>query len=449
MNLISYEFVLIFLPIAFAIYWHVLRSQKSKLVFLTLLSYLFYYLLGGGYVLLLLVMSLITFISARIRWARIAIVANLLPLFLFKFLMTQQNLGPPQFSDMILPLGISYFTFKHIGYLVDVQKGRLEAEKNLMAFLAFSAFFPQLVAGPISSYRDTGAQLLHLPESLEKQERIDALIYITYGLFKKLFIADALGSALESGIQQVSYIGFSWAILTLVIYVMQLYFDFSGYTDFVLGVGRLFGVSLPENFNNPFCADSPREFWNRWHLSMTTWFRNYVYFPVSRSMLIKFGREYASWVEGMATLLTMVMIGLWHNFTPGFVLWGIYNATLILVQSWGAKNKLRIGNAAFARLVSQSAIFLGFSFLVFPNMAGVSSLIINFFGVNGVGQSNYDVFTLAVLFMAVLLALKGIVEARNLPLSLKTDYVFIWGVIAVLCIMFLDAEVISFAYAQF
>jgi hypothetical protein len=166
-------------------------------------------------------------------------------------------------------------------------------------------------------------------------------------------------------------------------------------------------------------------------------------------MLIKFGREYASWVEGMATLLTMVMIGLWHNFTPGFVLWGIYNAMLILVQSWGAKKELQIGNEVLTRLVSQLAIFLGFSFLVFSNMAGVSSLIINFFGVNGVGQSNYDVFTLAVLFMAVLLALKGIVEARNLPLSLKTDYVFIWGVIAVLCIMFLDAEVISFAYAQF
>jgi alginate O-acetyltransferase complex protein AlgI len=368
---------------------------------------------------------------------------------LYKTLLVQQGFGLPQFSDFILPLGISYFTFKHIGYLVDVQKGRLEAEKNLIAFLAFSAFFPQLVAGPISNYRDTGAQLLHLPESLEKQERIDALIYIVYGLFKKLLIADVLGRALKTGMLQVSYVGFSWAILTLVIYVMQLYFDFSGYTDFVLGVGRLFGISLPENFNNPFCADSPREFWNRWHLSMTTWFRNYVYFPVSRSMLIKFGREYTSWVEGMATLLTMVMIGLWHNFTPGFVLWGIYNATLILVQSWGAKNKLRIGNAAFARLVSQLAIFLGFSFLVFPNMAGVSSLIINFFGVNGVGQSNYDVFTLAVLFMAVFLALKGIVEARNLPLSLKTDYVFIWGVIAVLCIMFLDAEVISFAYAQF
>ena len=449
MNLISYEFVLVFLPIAFAIYWHVLRSQKSKLIFLTLLSYLFYYLLGGGYVLLLLVMSLLTFISARIRCTHSAIVINLLPLLLYKTLLVQQGFGLPQFSDFILPLGISYFTFKHIGYLVDVQKGRLEAEKNLIAFLAFSAFFPQLVAGPISNYRDTGAQLLHLPESLEKQERIDALIYIVYGLFKKLLIADVLGRALKTGMLQVSYVGFSWAILTLVIYVMQLYFDFSGYTDFVLGVGRLFGISLPENFNNPFCADSPREFWNRWHLSMTTWFRNYVYFPVSRSMLIKFGREYTSWVEGMATLLTMVMIGLWHNFTPGFVLWGIYNATLILVQSWGAKNKLRIGNAAFARLVSQLAIFLGFSFLVFPNMAGVSSLIINFFGVNGVGQSNYDVFTLAVLFMAVFLALKGIVEARNLPLSLKTDYVFIWGVIAVLCIMFLDAEVISFAYAQF
>lgn len=449
MKLISYAFILVFLPVSFVLYWYVFRSQKSQLAFLALLSYVFYAWVGGWFVFVLLAMSLITFLAARLKWTRLAIVVNLLPLLFVKFLLGQISFPALQFSDLILPLGISYFTFKHIGYLVDVRKGRLEAEKNLVAFLAYSAFFPQLVAGPISSYQDTGAQLKHLPQSLEKEQRSEALIYLVYGLFKKLLIADVLGEALQQGMGQVANLGWAWALLTLLMYVMQLYFDFSGYTDFVLGVGRLFGVSLPQNFNHPFGAESPRDFWNRWHISVTMWFRNYVFSPVSRSMLVRFGRAHSGWIEAAATILTMLLIGIWHNFTLGFVLWGLYNAFLILVQSWGARNKTGIGNTAIARLISQAAIILGFSFLVFPQTADTLNLWVNLFGVNGVGQHNYDPFSLVVLLVAVFLVLKGMVEARNLPEPLKNEYAYVWGIIAFLCVLFLDTQAISFTYAQF
>ncbi len=449
MKLISYEFILIFLPIAFGLYWYVLRSPKSRLVFLTLLSYLFYYLVGGKFVILLLVMSLITFFSARIKWTRFGVVLNLLPLLFFKFLSGQFSFAFLDFPNFILPLGISYFTFKHIGYLVDVRKGRLEAERNLIGFLTYSAFFPQLAAGPISGYQDTGTQLQALPRTLEKEKRTEALRYVIYGLFKKIFIADALASALQQGMNQTANIGLVWAILTLLMYVMQLYFDFSGYTDFVLGVGKLFGVSLPENFNAPFSANSPREFWNRWHISLTMWFRNYVFFPFSRSMLGRFGRGYSVWIEGAATILTMLLIGVWHDFTWGFVCWGLFNAVLILIQSWGKRNNVEIGNPKVARLISQSAILLGFSFLMFPQITDTLNLLVNLFGVNGVGDRIYDAFSLMVLLMAVFLVLRGFVEVRNLPDALKKETVFVWGIIAFLCIMFLGNETISFAYAQF
>jgi len=419
------------------------------LVFLTLLSYLFYYLMGGDFVILLLAMSLITFFSARIKWTRIGVVLNLLPLLFFKFLSGQFSFAFLDFPNLILPLGISYFTFKHIGYLVDVRKGRLEAERNLIGFLTYSAFFPQLAAGPISSYQDTGAQLQGLPRSLEKEKRTEALRYVIYGLFKKIFIADVLATALQQGMNQTANIGLVWAILTLLMYVMQLYFDFSGYTDFVLGVGKLFGVSLPENFNAPFSANSPREFWNRWHISLTMWFRNYAFFPFSRSMLGRFGRAYSVWIEGAATILTMLLIGVWHDFTWGFVCWGSFNAILILIQSWGKRNNVEIGNPKVARLISQSAILLGFSFLMFPQITDTLNLLVNLFGVNGVGDRIYDAFSLMVLLMAVFLVLRGFVEVRNLPDALKKETVFVWGIIAFLCIMFLGNETISFAYAQF
>ena len=449
MKLISYEFILIFLPIAYLVYWYILRGQKDKLVFLTLLSYLFYYLVGGYYVFLILAMSLVTFFAARWKWTRIAIILNLLPLLLFKLVLGNFSFEFLQFSNLILPLGISYFTFKHVGYLEDVRKGMIEVEDNLIAFLTFSAFFPQLLAGPISSYRDTGTQLLQLPKSLERDKRTEALIYLIYGLFKKIFIADVLGTALVQGMKQAAYVGFSWAFLTLLIFVMQLYFDFSGYSDFVLGVGKLFGVSLPENFNNPFGADSPREFWNRWHISVTTWFRNYVFYPMSRSMLVKFGHEYSLRIQSAATILTMVIIGIWHNVTPGFVLWGLYNAILILVQSWGKRNKVEIGSAVVARWGSRLAILLGFSFLVLPETSDAFDLFVNLFGVNGIGQHNYELFTLAVLLLAVFLISRGFVEAQNLPEALKKENAYVWGIIAFLCILFLGNETISFAYAQF
>lgn len=145
----------------------------------------------------------------------------------------------------------------------------------------------------------------------------------------------------------------------------------------------------------------------------------------------------------------MLLIGVWHDFTWGFVCWGLFNAVLILIQSWGKRNNVEIGNPKVARLISQSAILLGFSFLMFPQITDTLNLLVNLFGVNGVGDRIYDAFSLMVLLMAVFLVLRGFVEVRNLPDALKKETVFVWGIIAFLCIMFLGNETISFAYAQF
>ena len=272
MSLTSHAFLLLFLPISLLLYWRVFKTSQSRLWVLLVLSYMFYALAGWQYVPLLLGLSWVTFHTARRGWFTAGIVINLTGLAIFKLIGWESTLlnglgltGTGSLLNLALPLGLSYYTFKHISYLLDVKWQVYPASADFTAFATYAAFFPQISAGPLSSFEDTGKQLRALPERLSNDQVFDSLVYITIGLSKKLLIADILlknaGANVFSPMAAKSGLISAW--LLVLASAMGIYFDFSGYTDMVIGMAQLFGVRLPPNFNNPFLARDIQDFWNQ------------------------------------------------------------------------------------------------------------------------------------------------------------------------------------------
>src|SRR5258708_20454826 len=279
MSIASKPFFLLFLPISFGIYWFVLKTGSHKLWFLLAISYLFYALVDIWFLPLLLGLSLLTFWLALRKRFILGIILNLLMLAIFKYggfgtanasiliQLLQMPFLLPLFK-FSLTLGISFYVFKHVGYLLDVRQNRYSATQDFLAFATFSAFFPQIGAGPISGFRDTGSQLRALPASLTPAQLYDGLLYITIGLSKKILIADTLNAALQSQLFPLpQHTGMVWTWYSVIIFAMQLYFDFSGYTDIALGISALFGIRLPENFNSHYLPTIPVNFWLHCHMS--------------------------------------------------------------------------------------------------------------------------------------------------------------------------------------
>jgi alginate O-acetyltransferase complex protein AlgI len=211
-----------------------------------------------------------------------------------------------------LPLGISFYVFKHIGYLLDVRQNSYPASDDLLSFVTFAAFFPQITAGPLSGYQETATQFRTLPGTLSTDRFYSGVVYICVGLFKKLLIADPLAVVLKTALfsQPANGTGVLWAWFTILAYALQLYFDFTSYTDIALGIGIWFGVSLPPNFSDPYLATNPRQFWQRWHMSLSNWFRLYFFSPVSRWLLKRWGSGHSERAQYSANILTMTLIGL-------------------------------------------------------------------------------------------------------------------------------------------
>ena len=241
---------------------------------------------------------------------------------------------------MLLPLGISFYTLQAIGYMADVYWGRVRAETNLAKTALFLSFFPQIIEGPICRHCDT-AEMLFAGKTPERTDFTAGYIRIFWGLFKKLVIADRLALLVSQVFDNFTeYSGVTVAVAA-VAYTVQLYMEFSGFMDIVAGSGRLFGIRLPENFRQPFCAQSAAEFWRRWHITLGVWFKTYIFYPVSVSGLVKrwnqYGRKHAG--KYLTRLVTTALAlfpvwlcnGLWHGDRWSYIFYGMYYFTLILL----------------------------------------------------------------------------------------------------------------------
>jgi len=273
-----------------------------------------------------------------------------------------------------LPIGISFFTFQTMSYSIDIYRGEVSAQKNFISFFTYVAMFPQLVAGPIVRYQD-------ISESLDQQRRI-SLETITYGvqrfilgLAKKILIANQLGEFILAfrNAEALSTL-FYWTYA--LAFTLQIYFDFSGYSDMAIGMGKIFGFSFPENFTYPFCATSITDFWRRWHQTLGRWFRDYVYIPLG-------GNQKGSGVWVRNLMILWFLTGLWHGAAWNFVLWGLYFGWLLAIEKLLLLKRL-LGLPKFLRHL-YVLILVSFSFVIF-NAEGLGGIIEDTKGLIGFGS---------------------------------------------------------------
>lgn len=243
--------------------------------------------------------------------------------------------------ELLLPLGISFYTFQTMGYLIDVYRAKTSVERNPARLALFTSFFPQLVQGPISRHSDL-AQQLYAPHSFDRREFTYGLQRVLWGYFKKLVIADRIMVAMKVLLADTDQYQGAYVVLLILFYSVQIYADFTGGIDITIGIAQSLGIRLKENFNRPFSSRSTKEYWNRWHITMGSWFTDYVFYPLSVSKpmmrLSKWGRARLGASLGkrvpvyLATIVTWFLTGLWHGAGANFIVWGLLNCLVILVS---------------------------------------------------------------------------------------------------------------------
>ena len=344
-----------FLPVIFLIYWAV--PARLRYIALLIADIVFYMYGGPVFILLLAAVALVTYFSGRFieeekhkpvsadvgadkesgaggsdthpaggkKWlaASITVVLGLLAFFkytgfLLDTLASVCNLVSIHFSPstlkLALPVGISFYSFTAIGYVVDVYRGKIGAEKNFFKYMAFVAFFPTVMSGPINRAGDI-LPLINEPKDFDYDEAVTGLRQMLWGFFKKLIIADTLAGYADFIFDNArSFFGLT-LITATVFYTFQIYCDFSGYSDIATGTAKLLGIRCMDNFKSPYYSRSDKEFWSRWHISLSSWFRDYVYIPLGGSRVSE-ARHYLN------LMLTMLLSGLWHGADWSFVIWG-------------------------------------------------------------------------------------------------------------------------------
>jgi len=361
-----------FFVVVFAVYW-LLPRHRWRMLWLLVASCAFYTSWNPLLILLVLFSASVDYIAAlllektesparRKLILTLSVSTNLSLLAFFKYIhffvsnvhsacnWLGIDFEQPVFQ-VALPLGISFYTFEAISYIVDVYRGKIRAVRNLLDYALFIMFFPHLIAGPIVRPAD------FLPQVLRRKrfnwERIEAGARLfLLGLFKKAVLADWLGSVLDPVYAKPGEYGSATVWLTVIAYAFQVYGDFSGYSDMAIGLAHLFGFKLKPNFNMPFLAGNISEFWNRWHMSLSSWLRDYLYIALG-------GSRRGNWITYRNLLLTMFLCGLWHGASWTFALFGLYNGVLMVLHRM-LFPKPR-GHSAPYRVMSTAATFLCFA----------------------------------------------------------------------------------------
>ncbi len=352
----SITFLYVFLPLFLAVYY--LLKEKYRNIFLFLASLVFYWWGEPSFLLIMIASILLNYvfglvcakaekinINAKRAALFIAVAGNLALLFYFKYfdflIETINRLFNSTISlkQIALPIGISFFTFQGMSYVIDVAQGKVSVQKNPLIVGLYISMFPQLIAGPIVRYSDIENEITH--RSVTTEDFYIGMSRFITGLAKKVLIANSLAGTVDRIFMIDPYnIGAINAWVGAIFYMFQIYFDFSGYSDMAIGLGRMMGFHFLENFNLPYIAKSITEFWRRWHISLSTWFRDYVYIPLGGN---RRGNVY------LHLIIVFVLTGLWHGAAWNFVIWGLWHGCFLLIERFV---KGRINDKPKSRIVN-------------------------------------------------------------------------------------------------
>ncbi|WP_339893560.1 MBOAT family O-acyltransferase [uncultured Algibacter sp.] len=479
----SLEFF-IFLFIVFVLYWLVLKkSLKAQNIFLLVSSYIFYGWWDWRFLSLILLSTTVDYFvgisidsskkqSVRKRWLWVSVFFNVGLLGFFKyynffvdswvdmFTTIGYNMKSTWTLNVILPVGISFYTFQTMSYAFDIYYKKLKPTKDFLSFAAFVSFFPQLVAGPIERASNLLHQILN-KRTFNYNQCVGGLKLILWGLFKKIVIADSLGPIVDDVFANYDSYPASTLILGVTLFSFQIYSDFSGYSDIAIGTAKLFGIELKSNFKFPNFSRNVAEYWQRWHISLSTWFRHYVYIPLGGSRVSK--------LKSVRNIIIVFLIsGFWHGANWTFIFWGAFHALafipiFLLGRNTIYKHSVVGQNSIFPSFVEVGQVLLTFSIVTFSRIffrsdsitdafSFINRIIENFSYTEYMHPMGYRMIDYYILVAVFLLYEYRIRKDERSPFKFKSKYVrFIAYAIVILCmLLFYDSEFDrSFIYFQF
>ncbi len=384
----SITFLFLFLPVTVLIYY--LVPQKTRNLVLLIASLFFYAWGEPVYVVLMILSILLNFFCGKdigkkradpVRAKRsliFAVVMNVLILGFFKYyglLMETLNVLFPYeipYRELALPIGISFYTFQELSYLIDIYRGNAKPQQRLLPFALYISMFPQLIAGPIVRYVDIEAQLLNRVMSMRKFGQ--GVMYFIVGFAKKVVLADSIGALYE----QITALPIgSFSVLTAWVgclaFAFQIYFDFSGYSDMAIGLGKMFGFEFRKNFQYPYIAKNIGEFWRRWHISLGTWFREYVYIPLG-------GNKCSVSRHLLNLLIVWALTGLWHGAQWNFLAWGLYYGVILILERYVWGRALGRLPAFVQHIYTFVLVLIGWVFFFSPSLGAAMDYLGVMFG---------------------------------------------------------------------
>lgn len=418
----SVIFLFTFLPIVLILYYIVPRAFKNLVI---LIGSLIFYAWGEPVYIFLMIFSILLNYICGLDIARnldnkknatrsliFNVAANIAILGFFKyegFLLGSLNAVLPfdiPYRELPLPIGISFYTFQTLSYIIDVYRGKAKVQKNLLDFAIYVTMFPQLIAGPIVQYIDIDRQLHVRKETLDKFG--EGVLFFIRGLTKKVLLANTIGMVFNDvtalGAGQTSVLS-AW--LGCAAYTFQIYFDFSGYSDMAVGLGKMFGFEFRRNFFYPYTSKSVTEFWRRWHISLGTWFREYVYIPLG-------GNRVSTGKHVRNILVVWMLTGLWHGAAWNFVVWGLYYGVLLLIEKYALSKVLDKIPAVFSHIYCLICVMVGWVFFFSPTLGSAIDYLKLMIGIGGNGladrQGLYILVTNGLMWIILILSSTPVVH---------------------------------------
>ncbi len=462
------EFLAVFLPAVCFVYF--LSPSKLRNGVLLFFSLVFYAWGEPIYVLLMIFSIIMNYLfglnidksrenkKKKRAFLVLSVILNLLLLGIFKYTdFVIDNINSVFKSeianaDIILPIGISFFTFQAMSYVFDVYGNTAEVQKNPFNFGLYISLFPQLIAGPIVRYADIANEINTRTVSFEQAEK-GIKRFIT-GLAKKVLLANNIGYLWSLLTSDGTEISAASAWLAAFAYTFQIYFDFSGYSDMAIGLGHIFGFNFLENFNYPYISKSITEFWRRWHISLSTWFKEYLYIPLG-------GNRHGTLKQIRNILIVWLLTGLWHGASWNFVLWGLYYALLLLFEKF-ILNKYKDKIPSFLlHIYTLLAVIFGWVLFVFDDTKMLSDFILSMFGKNGLSDSAflYNLSSYAVLFAVLVIASTPVGalignkikdKLKKLPALETAAELVLYAFVFIICMAYLvDSTYNPFIYFRF
>ena len=464
----SITFLFLFLPIMLAVYYIAPPQWKNLLL---LAGSLIFYAWGEPVYIILMILSILLnyFCGMDIenkseneakakRSLVFAITVNIVLLVFFKyfgFLVESTNtlfgISIP-YRELALPIGISFYTFQEISYIVDVYRGKVKAQQSLVKYALYVSMFPQLVAGPIVCYGDIEKQLTARKISGRKLGQ-GAMLFII-GLSKKAVLANTLGKIFEEiSSTSASNLTVLMAWLGCITYAFQIYFDFSGYSDMAIGLGRMFGFEFKKNFDVPYISKSITEFWRRWHISLSSWFREYVYIPL--------GGNHVTISRNIVNLLIVWMLtGMWHGAAWNFVAWGLYYGIILIIEKFILSPVLDKLPSVVRHIYSIVLVVIGWVLFFSPSLGGAARYLGMMLGAGAHGvadrESLYLLTTNLVLWIILIIGSTPLTDVRYQHMLRQKKWNttllngIVYAVLFILCIAYLVTETYNpFLYFRF